>query len=155
MLDAASSADMAAAAGTSMSIPPSATDPAAVTVTAAALSETTMCPPSSVDVDVPTTAITMAADFADNARHNEEGESRAKGSRQNHVLRVQTKSPRKPAFDPNVGHYDLKGTTYLEGQVYANVLEEGMPIQLWKGSTIATDGERRDLRNSSNWTMAL
>jgi hypothetical protein len=54
-----------------------------------------------------------------------------------------------------VGHYDLEGTTYLEGQVYANVLEEGMPIQLWKGSTIATDGERRDLRNSSNWKMAL
>jgi hypothetical protein len=68
---------------------------------------------------------------------------------------VRTKSPSKPAFDPNVGHYDLKGTTYLEGQVYANVLGEGMPIQLWKGSMIATDGERRDLRNSSNWKMAL
>jgi hypothetical protein len=65
------------------------------------------------------------------------------------------KSPSKPAFDPNVGHYDLEGTTYLEGQVYANVLEEGMPIQLWKGSMIATNGERRDLRNSSNWKMAL
>ncbi len=68
---------------------------------------------------------------------------------------VGTKSPSKPAFDPNFGHYDLEGRTYLEGQVYANVLEEGMPIQLWKGSTIATDGERRDLRNSSNWKMAL
>ncbi len=54
-----------------------------------------------------------------------------------------------------MGHYDLEGTTYLEGQVYANVLEEGMPIKLWKGSTIATNGERRDLRNSSNWKMAL
>jgi hypothetical protein len=68
---------------------------------------------------------------------------------------VQTKSPSKLAFDPNMGHYDLEETTYLKGQVYANVLEEGMPIQLWKGSTIATDGERRDLRNSSNWKMAL
>ncbi len=68
---------------------------------------------------------------------------------------VRTKSPSKPAFDPNVGHYDLEGTTYLEGQVYADVLEEGMPIQLWKGSTIATDGERCDLRNSSNLKMAL
>jgi hypothetical protein len=68
---------------------------------------------------------------------------------------VQMKSPSKPAFDPNVGHYDLEGTTYLKGQVYANVLEEGMPIQLWKGSTIATDGERRNLRNSSNWKMVL
>jgi hypothetical protein len=68
---------------------------------------------------------------------------------------VQTKSASKPAFDQNVGHYDLEGMTYLEGQVYANVLEEGMPIQLWKGSTIATDGERCDLRNSSNWRMAL
>jgi len=24
-------------------------------------------------------------------------------------------APSKPAFDPNVGHYDLEGTTYLEG----------------------------------------
>jgi hypothetical protein len=68
---------------------------------------------------------------------------------------VRTKSPSKPVFDPNVGHYDLEGTTYLEGQVYANVLEEGMPIQLWKGNMISTDGERHDLRNSSNWKMAL
>jgi hypothetical protein len=68
---------------------------------------------------------------------------------------VQTKSPSKPALDPNLGHYDLEGTTYLEGQVYANVLEEGMPIQLWKGSTIATNRERHNLRNSSNWKMVL
>ncbi len=87
MVDAAAFADMAAAVGTSMSIPLLATDPAAVTVTAAASSKTTMCPPSSVDVDVPTTAITVAANFANDARHNEEGESRTVGSRQNHVLR--------------------------------------------------------------------
>ncbi len=73
----------------------------------------------------------------------------------NMSLEVQTKTPSKPEFDPNVGHYDLEGTTYLKGQVYANVLEEGMPIQLWKGSMIATNGERRDLRNSIKWKMAL
>ncbi len=50
MLDAALSADMAAAAGASASIPPSATDPAAITVAAAL--ETTMRPPSSIDVDM-------------------------------------------------------------------------------------------------------
>ncbi len=50
MLDAALSADMAAAAGSSASIPPSATDLAAITVAAA--SETTTRPLSSVDVDV-------------------------------------------------------------------------------------------------------
>ena len=51
MLDAASSADMAAAAGSLSSIPPSATDPTVVTIAVAAL-ETTMRPPLSVDVDV-------------------------------------------------------------------------------------------------------
>ena len=68
---------------------------------------------------------------------------------------IRAKPPNKPAFDPNVGHYDLEGTTYLEGQIYVNVLEEGMPIQLWMGSTMATDAERRDLRNSNNWKMSL
>ncbi len=50
MLDAVLSADMAAAAGSSASIPLSATDPAAITVAAAL--ETTTRPPLSVDVDV-------------------------------------------------------------------------------------------------------
>ena len=90
-MDAAAFADMAAAAGTSMSIPPSATDPAAVTVAAAASLETTMCFPLSVDVDVPATAVTTAANFADDACHNEEGESCAEGSRQNHFLRSPNK----------------------------------------------------------------
>ncbi len=66
MLDAASSADMAAAAGSSTSIPPSATDLAAITV-AAALPETTMHPPLSVGVNINATAVTMAAGVADNA----------------------------------------------------------------------------------------
>ena len=51
------------------SIPPSATDQAAVTVAAAAL-ETTVCPPSSVGVDVTTTAVTAAADVADDAHYD-------------------------------------------------------------------------------------
>ncbi len=49
MLDAASSADMVAAAGLSTSIPPLATGPAAVTVTAA-LPEVNMRPPLGVEV---------------------------------------------------------------------------------------------------------
>jgi hypothetical protein len=51
------------------SIPPSATDPAAVTV-AAASSETTTRPPSSVAVDVTATAVTTASDIADDARYD-------------------------------------------------------------------------------------
>jgi hypothetical protein len=69
MLDAASSADMAAAAGSSMSIPPSATDLAAVTI-AAASPEMTTCPPSSIGVNVTATAVTTAADVTDNARYD-------------------------------------------------------------------------------------
>ena len=61
------------------------------------------------------------------------------------------KVPAKPVFDPNVGHYELEGITYLEGKTYAKVLEEGMPIQLWMGSYTATDEERRDLRNYNHW----
>jgi hypothetical protein len=68
MLDAASS-DLVAAAGSSTSIPPSATDLAAVTI-AAALSEANMQPPSSVGVNVTATAITMAAAVADDARYD-------------------------------------------------------------------------------------
>ncbi len=49
MLDAASSADMAAAAGLSTSIPPLATGPAAVTVTVA-LPEANTRPPLGVDI---------------------------------------------------------------------------------------------------------
>ena len=51
------------------SIPPSATDPAAVTV-ATASSETTTCPPLSVGVDVTATAVTIASDIADGARYD-------------------------------------------------------------------------------------
>ncbi len=68
MLDTASS-DLAAATGSSTSIPPSATDLAAVTV-AAASSEANTRPPSSVGVDVTATAVTTAADVADGARYD-------------------------------------------------------------------------------------
>ena len=72
MLDAASSADMAAAAGSSSSIPPSATDLAAVTV-AEASSEANTRPPSSVDIDITATTVTTAADVADDARYDPAG----------------------------------------------------------------------------------
>ena len=72
MLDAASSADMVAAAGSSSSIPPSATDLAAVTV-AEASSEANTHPPSSVDIDITATTVTTAADVADDARYDPAG----------------------------------------------------------------------------------
>jgi hypothetical protein len=68
MLDAASS-DLAAAAGSSMSILPLATDQAAVTI-AAALLEANTQPPLSVGVDLTATAITMAANVADIAHYD-------------------------------------------------------------------------------------
>ena len=72
MLDAASSADVAAAAGSSSSISPSATYPAAVFTVPTAASETTTCPPLSVDVNVTATAVTIttAADVANDARYD-------------------------------------------------------------------------------------
>ena len=68
MLDAASS-DLVAAAGSSPSIPPSATDLEAVTV-AEASSEANTRPPSSIDIDITATTITTAANIADDARYD-------------------------------------------------------------------------------------
>ncbi len=68
MLDAASS-DLKAAAGSSTSIPPSATDLAAVTV-ATALLEANTQPPLSVGVDVTATVVATAANIADDTHHN-------------------------------------------------------------------------------------
>jgi hypothetical protein len=69
MLDATAS-DMAGAAGSLYSSSPlSATDLAAITV-AAGLSEMTTRPPSGINVNVPATAVTTAADIADDTRHN-------------------------------------------------------------------------------------
>jgi hypothetical protein len=59
MMDAASSADTAVAAGSSSSILPSATDLAAVTV-AEASSEANTHPPLSVDIDITATTVTTA-----------------------------------------------------------------------------------------------
>ncbi|KAL7472571.1 hypothetical protein ACHAXS_012940 [Conticribra weissflogii] len=59
------------------------------------------------------------------------------------------------AFDPNVGHYEHDGIIYLEGHVYSDILEEGMPIQFWMGSPNATNDEKRDLRNFNFWKTAL
>ena len=53
--------------GGGLSIPPSVTDLAVVTI-AAALLEANMRPPLSVDTDVTVTAVTMAADVANGAR---------------------------------------------------------------------------------------
>jgi hypothetical protein len=64
--EAASSALAAAPAGSSTSIPSSATDLAAVTV-AAASSEANTRPPSIVSVDITATTVTAAADVADDA----------------------------------------------------------------------------------------
>ena len=70
------------------------------------------------------------------------------------VARQKQKQPE--LFDPTIGHYEIEGITYLEGSIYANILEEGMPIQLWMGSTLATTDEKRDLRNYNHWKkMAL
>ena len=52
------------------SITPSATVLAAVVTVAATLSEANTCPPSSVNVNITATAITMAADVANNARYD-------------------------------------------------------------------------------------
>ena len=68
MLDAAST-DLAAAAGSSKSIPPSATDMAAVSIVAAS-SEANTHPHSCVNVDITATTVTVAADVTNDACYN-------------------------------------------------------------------------------------
>ena len=63
--------------------------------------------------------------------------------------------PKQKILDRNLGHYELEGTTYLEGSIYARVLEGGIPVQLWMGSSAATDVEKRDIRNTNHWKMAI
>ena len=62
---------------------------------------------------------------------------------------------KKKEEDINAGHYNIEGTSYLDGSIYAPILEEGMPIQLWIGDTTASDGEKRDLRSFNYWKIAL
>lgn len=62
---------------------------------------------------------------------------------------------RHKAIDPDHGHYNINGTTYLEGQVFAGILESDMPIQLWTGSNLATPQERVLPANSMYWKNAL
>eukprot|EP00985_Skeletonema_marinoi_P013252 scaffold6546_cov201-Skeletonema_marinoi.AAC.9 len=61
----------------------------------------------------------------------------------------------KTVPDVNAGHYNIEGTSYLDGSIYAPILEEGMPIQLWVGDPNASDGEKRDLRSFNYWKIAL
>jgi hypothetical protein len=68
MIDAASS-DLAAAAESSTSIPPSATVLSAVTIAAASL-EVTTHPPSSIGVNITATAVTTATNVANDAHYN-------------------------------------------------------------------------------------
>lgn len=59
-------------------------------------------------------------------------------------------------LDPDIGHYELEGITYLEGSTYASsIFEDDMPIQLWTGNHNASDDELRDLRNFNYWKNAL
>jgi WW domain-binding protein 4 len=62
---------------------------------------------------------------------------------------------KKKEEDINAGHYNIEGTSYLDGSIYAPILEEGMPIQLWVGDPNASDGEKRDLRSFNYWKIAL
>ena len=81
-------------------------------------------------------------------------DSRNKKSESVASTKVETKQ-KEPKFDPNVGHYELDGQIFLEGKIYAQILEEGMPIQLWMGSPNVNDDEKRDLRNFNYWKTAL
>ena len=67
------------------------------------------------------------------------------------------KRQKKIKLQPGEGHYDdLHGnTTYLEGNVFSNILEQELPIQLWTGSVLATPAEKRLPEKDSLWKDAI
>lgn len=67
---------------------------------------------------------------------------------------------KKRKLAPDEGHYtqtidENKEITYLEGMTFGDMLEEEMPIQLWKGSAQATPAEQRLPAYASLWKPAL
>ena len=113
MLDAASSADMAAAAGLSTSIPPSATGPAAVTV-AAALPEANMRPPLGVDVTA-----TTGGEGDTRSYHNKEQTVSGKGEKRKSRLAFGNAD----AIDGNADINNLEQERYLS--LLGNVIGGG------------------------------
>jgi len=56
---------------------------------------------------------------------------------------------------PGEGHYDLDSKTYLEGAVFYGILEADMPVELWTGSQLATEQEKRLPEKTMYWKNAL
>jgi hypothetical protein len=53
------------------------------------------------------------------------------------------------------GHYTINETTYLEGPVFGDLIEEEMPVELWRGAEAATAAEQRLPYSAAHWTAAL
>ena len=76
------------------------------------------------------------------------------GDQENNAENASTVSSRKrrPKILPGQGHYsDPTDTsrTYLEGQVFGELLEQEMPVELWTGATQASATEKKFPAQSS------
>ena len=68
-----------------------------------------------------------------------------------------TSSSNKHYIAPEEGHYQSADgtTTYLEGPIFYEILEEDMPLQIWIGSHLTSEEERKLAHHSSLWVNGL
>lgn len=65
------------------------------------------------------------------------------------------KSENDTSAPPTTESTNSKPTTYLEGIVFAELLEPDMPIQIWTGSNLSSAEERKLAHNQSLWKNGL
>ena len=53
------------------------------------------------------------------------------------------------------GHYSLGDVTYLEGRVYAPIVEPDVPVQIWTGPDSAGEAEKRSSHSRHFWKTGL
>lgn len=61
----------------------------------------------------------------------------------------------KVRLAPGQGSYERDSKVYLEGVSYGDILEPEMPVQLWTGSALANDAEKRLPERDMYWKNVL
>lgn len=75
-----------------------------------------------------------------------------KPAEQNSVVVMKKK---KLDLGPNDGHYNIGDTVYLQGDTYAPIFEEDMPIEIWTGSPTTNVLFRQSSEASMYWKTGI
>ena len=139
-------------------------------------------PPKQKQKQPPAAASTKKEKQAWNARKKQRQDEKAKkrdgDDSEDDTEQTDTKGrpPKRRPIAPDEGHYTLphavsddaavvenddnkvgptKSTTYLEGIVFAELLEPEMPIQIWTGSNLSSAEERKLAHHQDLWMNGL